>query len=97
MVVSLLMFAFAVPSSASAGIAANERPSKALGKKVCPADTLNTTLPLPAKGMASTRTITFDENCKSIIGPVEIVPADQIFTPSQGTIASVDFPVLSDP
>jgi len=96
LVISLLSVTFVAPSNVSASISAKEKINNATGDQVCPGNTLNTTLPLPPKGMTSVRIITFDENCKPVIGPVKIVPADQVFTPSQGTIAGVNFPILSD-
>lgn len=96
LIVFLFSFTFGAPISVSAGIFANTKSTEDMGGQVCLGGTLSTTLPLPSKGMASTRTITFDENCEPVVGPVEIVPANQIFTPSQGTVASLNLPILSD-
>lgn len=50
--------------------------------QICPGGTLSVTLPVPPEGMASTRTVTFDENCKPIFGPIQFVPANQLSYPS---------------
>lgn len=96
LIVSLFSFTFGAPISVGASVSAKAKITKGAGDQVCPGGTLHTTLPLPPKGLASTRTITFDEKCNPIFGPIEILPIDQVFTPSQGDIDSATLPVLSD-
>jgi len=62
---------------------------------VCPGGTLSTSLPVPPRGMVSTRTVTLDKNCNPVYGAVQIVPITQVVTASKGSLTGATFPGLS--